>query len=77
MLDCWTVMQMAQMKEMSLELLMEIRWEKPMVMLKVTSLVHLTVEQKEIQMVLMREMSLVCQWDCSMVMQKVRLMETK
>ena len=68
---------MAKMKEMSLEPLMEIRWEKLMVMLKVTSLVHSTVEQKEIQMELMSESSLVCQWDCSMVMQKGRLMETK
>ena len=44
LLDCLTVLQMAQMKGRSLELLMEIRWEKLMVMLKVTSLVHLTVE---------------------------------
>ena len=70
LLDCWTVMQMAQMKEEHSVQLTEMSWEILMVMLKVTSLVHLTAEQKEIWMV--QKMAAAA----LMAMQKDSMMET-
>ena len=58
--------QMAQMKERRLGQLMESDLEQMMELPKVTMLVHLREEQMAMQMALMKETSLVCQWDCGM-----------